>query len=86
MLLRKAGFSRLLSPYKQIKMKIICNGESIILNNDCTAKGLLAEKELSEKRGIAVAVNDHVIPRNEWETYLLKENDNVLIITAAQGG
>lgn len=36
--------------------------------------------------GLAVAVNNHVIPKKQWEETLLTENDNILIITATQGG
>ncbi len=67
-------------------MKIICNGEPIIVNNDFTMLQLLTDKGLSEKKGIAVAVNQNVIPKADWESYHFTENDDVLIITAAQGG
>ena len=47
----------------------------------------LLEKELSDKmNGIAVAVNNTVIPRAGWDTYEIKNNDNILIIKATQGG
>ena len=36
--------------------------------------------------GVALAVNDQIVPRQQWEDYLLKPNDNILIITAVQGG
>jgi sulfur carrier protein len=36
--------------------------------------------------GIAVAVNDLIIKKNEWIFYELKENDNIELITAMQGG
>lgn len=49
-------------------------------------KELLEENGLSEKTGIAVAVNDCVIRRAQWETHHLEENDNILVITAAAGG
>ena len=39
-----------------------------------------------EKAGIAIAVNETVIPRNEWESHVLKHEDTILIITPAQGG
>jgi sulfur carrier protein len=47
---------------------------------------LLEENGLSGKTGIAVAVNDTVIQRAGWEQHLLKENDTILVITAAAGG
>lgn len=36
--------------------------------------------------GVALAINDQIVPRKEWDDYLLKPNDNILIITAVQGG
>lgn len=36
--------------------------------------------------GVALAVNDQIVPRQQWDSYLLKPNDNILIITAVQGG
>ena len=47
----------------------------------------LANNELGEKQnGVAIAVNNTVIPKKEWTNYLLKDQDNVLIIKATQGG
>ena len=37
-------------------------------------------------RGIALAVNEKVVPRTEWEKFELKENDKVVLIKATQGG
>lgn len=43
--------------------------------------------EMSEKtRGIAVAINNQVIPQHAWATTLLSNNDSILIISATQGG
>ena len=36
--------------------------------------------------GIAVAVNNRVIPRSEWDTTLLHEADKVTVIRAVCGG
>lgn len=47
----------------------------------------LADKQgFKDKTGVAVAVNESVIPRSEWQNYILNQNDAVLIITPAQGG
>lgn len=44
-------------------------------------------KELGiQSTGIAIAVNNKVIPRTQWETFVLAENDKVIIIHATQGG
>jgi len=48
----------------------------IILND------LIGEKQ----KGIAVAVNETVVPKTKWNSYVLQPNDNVLVIKATQGG
>jgi sulfur carrier protein len=40
----------------------------------------------AEARGVAAAVNDQIVPRGEWATYLLHEGDRVEIVGAVQGG
>jgi len=40
----------------------------------------------NRQKGLAVAVNAQVIAKTDWETYLLSEADDILIITATQGG
>ncbi|HKA69440.1 MAG TPA: sulfur carrier protein ThiS [Actinomycetes bacterium] len=37
-------------------------------------------------RGIAVAVNDEVVPRTAWPHTLLAEADRIEVLTAVQGG
>ena len=36
--------------------------------------------------GIAVAVNNRMIPRTEWDSYVLNEGDHIIIIKAVCGG
>lgn len=37
-------------------------------------------------RGVAVAINDHVVPRGRWTDTALTAGDRVEIVTAVQGG
>jgi len=47
----------------------------------------LLDLEIPQKqKGIAVAVNNHVIAKNLWSNTQLTSHDNILIITATQGG
>lgn len=39
-----------------------------------------------KQKGIAVAVNNTVVSKTEWESYVLMSHDNVLVISATQGG
>lgn len=61
------------------------NHKKEVLNQN-TVLELLSGLEMNAARGIAVAINNEVIPKSEWEKYLLKENDRVTIIKATQGG
>ncbi|MCP4439101.1 MAG: sulfur carrier protein ThiS [Aureispira sp.] len=47
---------------------------------------LLTDLQKQEQTGIAVAVNQQVVPKTDWEATTLKDNDKVIIITATQGG
>ena len=47
---------------------------------------LLQQLNKAEQSGIAVAVNNQVIPRNDWSDQALQDQDNITIITATQGG
>lgn len=43
---------------------------------------LIGEKQT----GIAVAINNTVVPRAQWAERILQNNDYLLVIKAAQGG
>lgn len=47
---------------------------------------LMKANGLYHDSGIAVAINEEIIPRQTWEQYQVQDNDNILIITATQGG
>ena len=49
-------------------------------------EALMAMEIPGKKKGIAVALNNHIIPLSAWAETLLKDKDSVLIITATQGG
>lgn len=46
----------------------------------------LKAEQLDAKEGIAVALNQQVVPRNEWASKTISENDQIIIIKATQGG
>lgn len=47
----------------------------------------LLDLEIPEKQnGIALAINNTVIPKSNWNTHLIQETDDILIISATQGG
>ena len=50
-----------------------------------TLQALATELNLPEK-GVAIAVNNTMIPRTDWESHTLEEGAQVVIIKAACGG
>ena len=66
-------------------MEIEVNGVSQHLDAIQNLKNLI-DKTVSDTRGMAVAVNNMVIPQNLWDQTSLTENDKVLLIKATQGG
>ena len=47
---------------------------------------LFSQEQNLPTTGIAIAVNNRMIPRTEWDSYALNEGDNILIIKAVCGG
>ena len=66
-------------------MRIFFN-EQQLETNETSLFGVMKEQQLAEKKGIAVAVNDEVIPRAQWGELSVAEDDAILVITAAAGG
>lgn len=67
-------------------MKLKVNGDSVDTEAQ-TVKDLLSEFDVDTSgKGTAVAVNDAVVSRSEWEAHQLEEEDRVEIIRATQGG
>lgn len=66
-------------------MTIILNDIPTEVDDILTVAALAAMQNLGAS-GSAIAVNDKVIRRADWETTLLKLGDKVLIIKAAYGG
>lgn len=63
----------------------------LIVNNTKHDLDLKFLSELTERlgiksTGIAMAVDDTVIPKSEWSTFQVSENDKITIIQATQGG
>lgn len=67
-------------------MNVIVNSKTETTESQDKLFGLLARLNLSEKQGIAVAVNNTVVSKTNWNNYELKENDKITIIRATQGG
>ena len=67
-------------------MTISVNQKEHAFDAPLTLINLVKQLGKAEKTGIAIAVNNSVIPKNNWAELLLKDQDKVTIITATQGG
>ena len=66
-------------------MEITVNGELRQISGNSNIVQLLREMNLLGKR-LAVEVNLEIVPRSQYEQYLLKENDRIEIVHAIGGG
>ncbi|WP_077154125.1 sulfur carrier protein ThiS [Bacteroides bouchesdurhonensis] len=66
-------------------MKVQVNNKEVEIDSASTLTQLITQLKLPSQ-GIAVAINNKMIPRTEWECFSLQENDNLVIIKAACGG
>ena len=66
-------------------MNIIVNGESQSLEADANLEQLLEMLDLSGKR-VAVEVNRDIVPRSDYNSFKLSDNDTVEIVNAIGGG
>lgn len=64
---------------------IILNGCDKQLGDNINVLQLLEELGLTEKR-LAVEINQQIIPRSDFQSFILSEKDNVEIVQAIGGG
>ena len=65
-------------------MKLRVNDKEV--ETRATNLSLFSQEQNLPVTGIAIAVNNRMIPRTEWDSYALNEGDNILIIKAVCGG
>ncbi|MBC9812290.1 sulfur carrier protein ThiS [Crocinitomicaceae bacterium CZZ-1] len=68
-------------------MKLIVNNQEKKYDQLTLSVQELLDLEFPQRQnGIAVAIDDSIVPKSNWTSTLLTENATVLIITATQGG
>ncbi len=65
-------------------MKLKVNDQE--MESGATTLSLFSLEQNLPATGIAVAVNNRMVPRAEWDSYTLNEGDRILIIKAVCGG
>lgn len=66
-------------------MKVLINDEEKNISSK-DINGLIKELNLTNLDGIALAINNNVILRKFWNSTIINENDNIIIIQATKGG
>ncbi len=65
--------------------KVMINQQEVVIDDNCSLQALLNAQGINPV-GIAVAVNNSVIKRIEWERTMLADGDKVMVIRATCGG
>lgn len=67
-------------------MEIFINQNPCTVTDNSSLYKVLSNLNKVHKTGIAVAINDRIIPSNNWSQMRLSDQDKITIITASQGG
>lgn len=68
-------------------MELKINNQTKQFATDSLTVQALLDLEIPVKQnGIAVAINNSIIPKSNWNFHIIQETDNILIISATQGG
>ena len=66
--------------------EVMINQQKFQLPENGTLADVLPLLQIAQPEGIAIAVNEEVVPGREWAGYVLQEGDRVFVIRATQGG
>lgn len=66
-------------------MKLTVNSKETEVKDECTI-AQLADQLALPPQGVAIAVNNKMIPRTNWAEHVLQSNDSLVVIKAACGG
>ncbi|NCI46418.1 sulfur carrier protein ThiS [Sediminibacterium soli] len=67
-------------------MEILLNHQKREIISPSSIRQLLNDHIGDKQNGIAVAVNESVVPKSSWNSHMIQANDSILIIKATQGG
>ena len=68
-------------------MRVLLNGAETELADGATVEAALESLDLpAAGRGVAVAVDAEVVPREDWDVRAVSEGARIELLTAMQGG
>jgi len=67
-------------------MEISINQQRTEIPEHFSVEELLSFLFADSKKGIAIAINQTIIPKREWPVHILNPEDKITLIKATQGG
>jgi len=67
-------------------MNIQINNEQKVIPEGTTVQEVVISILQLNPSGMAIAINDNIVPRHLWESSELQTNDRMLVIKASKGG
>lgn len=74
-------------PYStQISMVVTVNNNDTKIEQNTSLEALLKQLDITQTKGMAIAVNARVVSKKDWADTRLDHMDKIMIIKATQGG
>ena len=67
-------------------MTVYVNNKLLELSDDATVSSALQTVGINTFNGVAIAVNNHILTKEKWESHQLKPQDVIILVRASQGG
>ncbi|HOU47698.1 MAG TPA: sulfur carrier protein ThiS [Chitinophagales bacterium] len=67
-------------------MQININNQSYQFNENTSLENAIKTLDLEDTKGIALALNEEIIPRSKWNETILYNEDKIILIGAVAGG
>ncbi len=66
--------------------RVFLNGETVVLQRFDTLTDLLAKQAITTESGYVIAVNNTIVPNNQWSELVLQDGDHISLFQAIAGG
>lgn len=67
-------------------IEITVNGETMHIDTNTIVSELLQNLGITDHKGVAIAINEEVVPRSQWSVKMLSSKDRIIVIKATAGG
>lgn len=67
-------------------MEITVNQQNYLVPEVCSVQQLILEILQQSPKGLAIAINQTIVPKTTWDKHLLYPGDHLILIKATQGG